>query len=121
MRPLLKRPVSRTLAIGFATALVAGLSAGPASTKPVTGLGEPVQLAQYAPYPPPPGYYPNPTRPPCNVAGGAFVGAARGAAGGAAIGAIAGNAGRGAAIGAALGGLGGAARRASAQSYGHCY
>ena len=82
-----------------------------------------VQFAQYYPpryaYPPP-GYYP-PARPPCNVAGGAFLGAARGAAGGAAIGAIAGNAGRGAAIGAGVGLFAGAARRAAARNYGYCY
>jgi hypothetical protein len=84
-----------------------------------------MQMAQYYPPPrynayPPPGYYPAP-RPPCNVAGGAFVGAGRGAAGGAVIGAIAGNAGRGAAIGAGVGLFAGAARRAAARDYGYCY
>jgi len=105
-----------SLTVGVAASSVARAGAGPSS--PV------VQLAQYYPprgyaYPPP-GYYP-PGPPPCNVAGGAFLGSARGAAGGAVIGAIAGNAGRGAAIGAGVGLFAGAARRAAARNYGYCY
>ena len=108
----------------LAICLVAGLAAGPlaasAGAEESVGTGKAVQLAQYAPYPPP-GSYPYPSRPPCDVARGAFVGAARGAAGGAIIGGIAGNAGRGAAIGAGIGALGGASRRAAARDYGYCY
>ena len=119
MGPELRTVLWPIFMIGVTIGLAVGLSPGPASSRPITDIVSPVQLAQYGP--PPPGYYPYPGKPPCNVAGGAFVGAARGAAGGAAIGAIAGNAGKGAAIGAAVGGLGAAARRASAQNYGYCY
>ena len=111
-----------------ATAFAAHLGLGVATASGALANERPafpaaVQLAQYYPPPgyahPPPGYYP--PRPSCNVAGGAFLGAARGAAGGAAIGAIAGNAGRGAAIGAGVGLFAGAARRAAARDYGYCY
>jgi hypothetical protein len=108
----------RTVGVGIAATLAIGLlvdevDARSGETK------EPMQLAQYAPYPPT--SHPYPGRPACDVAGGTFRGAARGAAGGAIIGGIAGNPGRGAAVGAGIGALGGAARRAAARDYGYCY
>jgi hypothetical protein len=106
------------VALGL-VALATLISSPPAASAAIAA-GPLAQLAQY----PPPGYYPQPPaygRPPCNPAGGAFYGAARGAAGGAIFGGIAGNAGKGAAIGAAIGGIAGASRRAAAQSYGYCY
>jgi hypothetical protein len=116
MAPISATNAQRILAIGLvASFAVMGASAGLASTKPVVVTSELMQLAQYAPYPP------YPAKRPCNVAGGAFVGAARGATGGAIIGGIAGNAGRGAAVGAAIGGIAGASRRAAARDYGYCY
>jgi len=111
----------RGFAIGLAASLTMGSSVVSAGVRPAIETTGAVQLAQYAPYPPPPGSYPYRGRPPCNVAGGAFAGAARGAAGGAIIGGIAGNAGRGAAIGAAIGGISNASRGAAARDYGYCY
>jgi hypothetical protein len=102
----------RVAAICVAVAL--GLS--PASNRVEAGAAG-VQLAQYYPYGPPPGYRP----PPCNAYGSPLRGAARGAAGGAVIGAIGGNAGRGAAIGAGVGMLGGAIRNSNARANGYCY
>jgi hypothetical protein len=111
----------RGLAIGLAASLAMGSLVVSAGARPAIGPTDPVQLAQYAPYPRTAGSYPYPGRPPCNVAGSAFAGAARGAAGGAIIGGIAGNAGRGAAIGAAIGGISNASRSAAARDYGYCY
>ena len=120
MKPFASTIAQQSLAIGLAAGLATGLLAASAWAEKGIEAGKGVQLAQYAPYPPP-GSYPYPGKPHCNVAGGAFVGAARGAAGGAIIGGIAGNAGRGAAIGAGIGALGGASRRAAARDYGYCY
>lgn len=106
---------------GSTTCLVVALALGlsPAS-KAAEASGAGVQLAQYYPYGPPPGYN-RPGPPPCNAYGSPLRGAARGAAGGAVIGAIAGNAGRGAAIGAGIGLLGGAVRNSNARANGYCY
>jgi hypothetical protein len=89
----------------------------PAKSAQASGSG--VQLAQYYPYGPPPGYYGG--RPPCRAVNNPWGGAARGAAGGAVIGAIAGDAGKGAAIGAGVGFMGRAIRNSNARANGYCY
>jgi Glycine-zipper domain len=78
-----------------------------------------VQLAQYYPYGPPPGYYGG--APPCRAVNNPWGGAARGAAGGAIIGAIGGNAGAGAAAGAAFGLMRRGIQNSNARANGYCY
>jgi hypothetical protein len=82
--------------------------------------GGPVQLAQYYPYGPPPGYYRG-GPPPCGAVNSPWRGAARGAAGGAIIGGIAGDAGKGAAIGAGIGLLRRGIQNSNARANGYCY
>jgi len=107
------------LALGAAAVLAFGLSvASPCAAAGGTGDAR-VQLAQYYPYGPPPGYYGG--RPPCNAVNNPWGGAARGAAGGAIIGAIGGNAGAGAAAGAAFGLMRRGVQNSNARANGYCY
>jgi hypothetical protein len=105
------------LAIGAAAGLAFCFSATPPCAA-ASGSSE-VQLAQYYPYGPPPGYYGG--RPPCNAVNNPWGGAARGAAGGAIIGAIGGNAGAGAAAGAAFGLMRRGIQNSNARANGYCY
>jgi Glycine-zipper domain len=107
------------LATGLAAALAVGLWTEP-PCEAASGPSETtVQLAQYYPYGPPPGYYGG--APPCHAVNNPWGGAARGAAGGAIIGGIAGNAGAGAAIGAGVGLLRRGVQNSNARANGYCY
>jgi hypothetical protein len=107
------------LAIAAAAMLATCLSAA-SQCQAAAGTGEAtVQLAQYYPYGPPPGYYNG--APPCRAVNNPWGGAARGAAGGAIIGGIAGNAGAGAAIGAGVGLLRRGVQNSNARANGYCY
>jgi Glycine-zipper domain len=107
----------RHLVVGILVGLALPMVPGYADASSASGAG--IQLAQYHPYGPPPGYYGG--APPCRAVNNPWGGAARGAAGGAIIGAIAGNTGRGAAIGAGVGFLGRAVRNSNARANGYCY
>ena len=109
---------SRRVAAGLVVVLAMDLPAANAAT--VGSDGGPVQLAQYRPYGPAPGYYGG-GRPPCAAVNSPWRGAARGAAGGAIIGGIAGDAGTGAAIGAGIGLLRRGIQNSNARANGYCY
>lgn len=117
MSPKCPSKTLQCLAVGMLVGLAVPVVPEFAHAGSVDGNG--IQLAQYYPYGPPPGYYRG--APPCRAVNNPWGGAARGAAGGAVIGAIAGNAGRGAAIGAGVGFLGRAIRNSNARANGYCY
>jgi hypothetical protein len=118
IRKRMRNQVSH-LAIAVAATVATCLSAA-SQCEAAAGTSEAtVQLAQYYPYGPPPGYYGG--RPPCNAVNNPWGGAARGAAGGAIIGAIGGNAGAGAAAGAAFGLMRRGIQNSNARANGYCY
>lgn len=110
---------SRRVAVGLAVALGTSLPAA-ANAAAVGADDARIQLAQYYPYGPPPGYYRG-GPPPCGAVNSPWRGAARGAAGGAIIGGIAGDAGKGAAIGAGIGLLRRGIQNSNARANGYCY
>jgi len=108
--------IPRAFLICSAAALALGLS--PAAKSAEANAGG-IQLAQYYPYGPPPGYSGGP--PPCRAVNNPWGGAARGAAAGAIFGGIAGDAGKGAAIGAGVGLLRRGIQNSNARANGYCY